>query len=29
MVRYQPIGFTHQVSDKKNQTVSVGLAFRY
>lgn len=29
MVRYQPIGYTHQVSDKKNQTVSVGLAFRY
>ena len=29
MFRYQPIGCTHQESDKKNQTFSLGLTFRY
>ena len=29
MLRYQPIGFTHENSDKKNQTISLGLTFRY
>lgn len=29
MLRYQPIGFTHEESDKKNQTISLGLTFRY
>jgi hypothetical protein len=29
MLRYQPIGYTHQESDKKNQTISLGLTFRY
>lgn len=29
LLRYQPIGFTHTVSDKKNQTLSIGLTFRY
>ena len=29
MLRYQPIGFTHEGCDKKNQTISLGLTFRY